>query len=209
MLIGGCKNEKIITKKDLELIINKLDNGIDKFILAGFFYGLNGSSSYKEQLLFLKVDDVDFKNKKINLPDGRVVIMDRLLEEVTKEAIEQNIYRKLGNTGSTNEDYLLNQNSKYIIKIKPTKSNNNGLDPLGVGGIKKRVLMISNYLGIEITPSILKISGAYDLLKSQGKKMKIVESEELLKTNGLSVRRNTLSILLKEINNEKLDNNKQ
>ncbi len=137
----------IITKKELEEIMNKLENGIDKFILAGFYYGLNGSSNYKEQLLNLKVDCVDFEKEVINLPDGRVVKMDKLLKQVTKEAIEQKIYIKMGSQGRTNEDYLLNTSSPYIIKPKPTKLNNNGILSLGVGGIKQRIFTISNYIG--------------------------------------------------------------
>ena len=137
----------IITKKELEEIMNKLENGIDKFILAGFYYGLNGSSNYKEQLLNLKVDCVDFEKEVINLPDGRVVKMDKLLKQVTKEAIEQKIYIKMGSQGRTNEDYLLNTSSPYIIKPKPTKLNNNGILSLGVGVIKQRIFTISNYIG--------------------------------------------------------------
>ena len=190
----------IVTKKKLTEMIGKLENGIDKFILAGFFYGLNGEAGYKEQLLNLEVGAIDFENKKINLPDGREVIMDELLEKVCEEAINQKIYTKLGSQGRTNEDYFLNADSKYIIKVKPTKANNNGLSPLGAGGIKKRMTMLSDYLGIKLTPSMWKVSGGYELLKSQGKKMTIMEAEALLKRNGLSIRRNNLIPILKEIN---------
>lgn len=137
----------IITKKELEEIMNKLENGIDKFILAGFYYGLNGASGYKEQLLNLKADCVDFEKETINLPDGRIVKMDKLLKQVTKEAIEQNTYILMGNTEKTNEDYELNIKNPYIIKPKPTKLNNNGLMPLKESGIKFRIMAISNYLG--------------------------------------------------------------
>ena len=57
----------IVTKKKLTEMIGKLENGIDKFILAGFFYGLNGEAGYKEQLLNLEVGAIDFENKKIIL----------------------------------------------------------------------------------------------------------------------------------------------
>lgn len=193
----------MIDRKELKVMLDRLENGIDKFILVGFFYGLNGDAAYKEQLLKLEVDSIDFENSKINLPDGREVIMDGLLESVVKEAIEQKIYVKMGSQGMTNEDYPLNSNSKYIIKVKPTKANNNGLSPLTAGGIKKRMTMLSDYLGIKITPSLLKVSGVYDLLKSQQKKMTIMEAETLLKKHGLSIRRNNLIPILKEINGGK------
>lgn len=31
----------MIDKKELKVMLNRLENGIDKFILAGLFYGLN------------------------------------------------------------------------------------------------------------------------------------------------------------------------
>ena len=194
--------QELITKKELEELVNKLDNGIDKFILLGFYYGLNGSASYKEQLLNLEVDSVDFENKKIDLPDGREIIMDKLLEKICKEAVNQKIYIKLGSKGGTNEDYTLNPNSKYIIKVKPTKLTNNGLTPLKISGIKKRMSMISDYLGFNITANMLKVSGVYELLKNQHKKMTIAEAETLLKKNGMSIRKNNLIPILRELNEQ-------
>lgn len=137
----------IITKKELEEIMNKLENGIDKFILAGFYYGLNGASGYKEQLSNLRVDCVDFEKEVINLPDGRAVKMDKLLKQVTKEAINQKIYIRMGSQGRTNEDYFLNSSSPYIIKSRPTKLNNDGCMPLREMGLRKRLQAISSYIG--------------------------------------------------------------
>lgn len=194
--------DKIITKAELMTLTSRLENGIDKFILAGFFYGINGEAGYKEQLLNLQVDCVNFINSTITLPDGRVVVMDDFLKKITAEAINQSIYVKMGSQGRTNEDYALNTDSKYIIKIKPTSRNHNGLDALGEGGIKKRMAMISDFLGVKLTPSILKKSGAYNklLIKSD---WNIVEAESYLKTQGLSIRRNNLIPMLKDIKNQK------
>lgn len=47
----------------------------------------------KEQLLNIKVDDVDFEKSTITLSEDRVVVMDDFLKKITKEAIEQKIYR--------------------------------------------------------------------------------------------------------------------
>lgn len=190
----------IITKKELEEIINKLENGIDKFIIAGFYYGLNGSSNYKEQLLNLKADCVDFEKETINLPDGRIVKMDKLLKQVTKEAIEQKIYIKMGSQGRTNEDYILNSSSPYIIKSKPTKRNNNGIMPLKEVSIGCRIMAISNYTGKKISPSLLKISGVYEVLKNKNKHWSISKAEEFLKENNMSIRKNNLIPILRELN---------
>lgn len=190
----------IITKKELEEIMNKLENGIDKFILAGFYYGLNGASGYKEQLLNLKADCVDFEKETINLPDGRIVKMDKLLKQVTKEAIEQNTYILMGNTEKTNEDYELNIKNPYIIKPKPTKLNNNGLMPLKESGIKFRIMAISNYLGKKMSQNLLKTSGAYELLKNENKYWSIPKATEFLKEHGMSIRKDNLLLILRELN---------
>lgn len=190
----------IITKKELEEIMNKLENGIDKFIIAGFYYGLNGSSNYKEQLLNLKADCVDFEKETINLPDGRIVKMDKLLKQVTKEAIEQNTYILMGNTEKTNEDYELNIKNPYIIKPKPTKLNNNGLMPLKESGIKFRIMAISNYLGKKMSQNLLKTSGAYELLKNENKYWSIPKATEFLKEHGMSIRKDNLLLILRELN---------
>lgn len=190
----------IITKKELEEIMNKLENGIDKFILAGFYYGLNGASGYKEQLSNLKVDCVDFEKEVINLPDGRVVKMDKLLKQITKEAIEQKIYFKMGSQERTNEDYFLNSNNPYIIKPKPNKTNHNGTFPLGTRGIGHRMTAISNYIGKKMSSSLLKISGVYEILKNENKYWSVPKATEFLKEHGMSIRRNNLLLILRELN---------
>lgn len=196
---------KIINKDELKMMINKLENGIDKFIVASLFYGLN-SNDYKEQLLKLTTDMVDLENSTITLPSGRVVYMDCILREATIEAINQKIYVKMGQMGSrTNEDYYINSSSKFIIKSKPSKNNNYGLDALKTAGFKARIRRISNYLtgdSSAITATNLKMAGVYNYLKNLkiDKKLTIMEAESLLKENGLSIRRNNLIPMLKEIN---------
>lgn len=190
----------IITKKELEEIMNKLENGIDKFILAGFYYGLNGASGYKEQLSNLKIDCIDFEKEVINLPDGRTVKMDKLLKQVAKEAIEQKIYTLMGNNIRTNEDYFLNPSSPYVIKVKPTKLTNNGLTSLGGAGIDRRIRMISSYTGKEMSPSLLKVSGVYELLKNENKYWSLPKATEFLKEHGMSIRQNNLLLILRELN---------
>lgn len=193
----------MIDRKELKVMLDRLDNGVDKFILAGLFYGLNDSDN-REQLLNIKKDMVDIEKSTITLQSGRVVIMDEILKNATQEALKQKIYIKMGNLGNSNEDYTFNTNSKYIIKVKPTKRNNNGTEPLTNAGFKSRIRSISEFLvgDTSITPSYLKQSGAYYRLKKENKKWAVREAEDFLKKNGLSIRRNNLIQMLKEINGE-------
>ena len=122
---------------------------------------------------------------------------------ITEEALNQKIYIKMGSQGRTNEDYEFNLNSQYVIKVKPTTGNNNGIEPLTNAGFKSRIRSISEFLTGNVstlTPTKIKKAGAYSLIKSQENKMTIMEAEALLKRNGLSIRRNNLIPMLKEIN---------
>lgn len=195
----------MIDKKELQELVERLDNGIDKFIVAGLFYGLNGGSTNKEQLLNITTDSVNFKNSTITLPDGRVVVMDAFLEKITKEAIDQKIYIKMGNQGRTNEDYYLNTSNKFIIKAKPTTTNNNGLDPLTFAGLRVRLSSISKFLlgSNELNANNLKQSGAFAVLLDAQEELTIAKADALLKSKGLSIGRNILVSMLKNINGGK------
>ncbi|MDM0957099.1 hypothetical protein [Clostridium perfringens] len=191
-----------ITKKGLEEKLDKLYNGIDKFIVAGIFYGLN-SSDYREQLLNIKTSSVNFEESTLTLPNGRVVVMDDLLKEVVREAVEQKIYVKMGSLGGTNEDYELNPNSEYIIKSKPATSNEMGIKPLSNAGFKSRMRTISTFLvgDTSLTPSLLKKSGTYEKLKTLDKNLTIRSIEKILKESGYGTKRNTIVEMVQEIRN--------
>lgn len=192
----------LISKKQLEKLTQALDNPVDRFIIAGFFYGLNGELSHKENMLNLTVDSVDLENNTISTPEGKIIVMDSFLKNLVVDAINQSVYIKMGTQGRSNEDYSMNENSKYIIKSRPTKSNDFGLQPLTASGLKNRVRMISDFLfgDMRLTPSVLKQSGAFHRLLQENKKLTIHQSEAILKEAGLSIRRNNIVLMLKYIN---------
>lgn len=194
--------EKLISKNDLMKQVEKFENAIDKFIIIGMFYGLAGNSKGGEQLLNIKVSDVDFEKKTISLKDGSVIVMDKYLEKITCDAIAQSVYVKIGSvgTGHFDEDYNLNMNSPYIIKTKPTKNNGLGTEPLGDQGLKQRIIKISEFIGVKYSRMILKQSMVYNILKEANKTWTTAEAERFLKSKGVSIRRNTLIEMLKEIN---------
>lgn len=192
----------IITKQELKELMDRLENGIDKFILAGCYYGLN-DNDYREQFLNLKSSQVNLENSTITLQNGRVIVMDSLLKKVVEEAMTQEVYKKIGaGSSQTNEEYALNKDCPYIIKVKPLLRNNYGMESLKNAGFKKRIRTISEELvgDTSITPTLLRRSGAFNMLLEQNRPLKLIESEQLLKENGLCIRRNNLSELLKEVN---------
>ena len=195
--------EKNITKAELIERVNKLDNPIDRFIIVSIFYGLAGESIEGVQILDIKKSDVNLEENTIKLKDGSVVVMDSLLKKVTVDAMDQEVYVKMGTISThTNEDYGLNPNCPYIIKGKPNKLNDMGMKRLGGQSLKSRLTAISKYLGVSCSRRLLKQSGIFHMLKEEKTNWTIREAEEFLKKNGLSLRRNNLIEMLKEINGE-------
>lgn len=195
---------KIISRSQIEKYIRELQNPIDRFIILGLFFGLNGNNDYKEQYLTIKKSQVDLEQSKITLSDGRVVFMDPLFRQVTKEAMAQTTYYKIGGTGAghSDEEYELNGDNEYIIKARPIKSNNYGTMPMTLNGFKTRMRALSIYLtgSSGLSPTLIRSSGAYDLIHRQNKKLTFREAERILKENGLNIRRNTLCDFLKYLN---------
>lgn len=154
---------KYISKKELMEIINRLENAQDKFIVLGIYSGLMRVSN--TDILNLKVSDVDFINKTINV-NGMSIAFDEELEKIIKESITQQRYYKLGEQGRSNEYYLLNTSSPYIIKLRPLPSNKNGSESMSVDTLKQRLIRLSSFLGVNgMNTRLLKQSGAFNLLK--------------------------------------------
>lgn len=195
--------KKILNEKEFLNQISKLDNAVDRFLMAGIFYGLQGETVAGEQVLKIKKTDVDFSNGTIKLLDGRIVAMNDSLEKITTDAINQTIYVKLGGVGKTSEDYNFNPSSEYVVRVKPTKTNDNGLNTLSKEGFKTRMKSINTFLGTDYSISTLKASGAYNILKKENKKWSVREAESFLKENGLGIRRATVSEIIKELNGGK------
>lgn len=51
---------------------------------------------------------------------------------------------------------LCNIKSEYILRAKPLRRNNNGLEPIGLEGFKARFKNIVNSIGLETTVSTLE-----------------------------------------------------
>jgi len=155
-------NDRYFTKKEIQLICGKFLNPQDKFIVYGLYIGIYGKA-YSD-LLELKIDDIDMKNRLINCPTGKIIEIDDFLYNILKDTMDHGngstYYKYIDeqNEGNTTLSYKLNMESPYVIKAKPYSVNNDGLDPMKINGIQRRL----NKLG-EISDTIL--SGT-DLIRS-------------------------------------------
>ena len=188
---------KYISKKELMEIINRLENAQDKFIVLGIYSGLMRVSN--TDILNLKVSDVDFINKTINV-NGMSIAFDEELEKIIKESITQQRYYKLGEQGRSNEYYLLNTSSPYIIKLRPLPSNKNGSESMSVDTLKQRLIRLSSFLGVNgMNTRLLKQSGAFNLLKEENKEWTLDAATQFLNEKGFNLRRNNILDMIKEL----------
>lgn len=183
--------------EELKNAMRLLDNAQDRFILIAIYNGIAGKSNM-EDLLNLKVEDVDFINHKITLRD-RVVVMDELLEKTLSEAIEQTtMYSELP-TGHGTEEIELNMESPYVIKVRPRAMNLWGLEPLKYSGFRVRFANIKSITGIEVNASQLETSGMINELLKMKRKWTSLDIEFELRVRNRSFNAYRIYSIMKEI----------
>ena len=156
------ETSRFYTREEMQDVCESLVNAQDKVILYGLFMGLRGDK-YKE-LLQLKVQDVIFDKNYIQLSD-RKVKMDRYFKEILKDCLDPvygGYYYKFNFTSSTGlkeEGYNLNFDSEYVIKSKPYKGNNNGLEPMKLPSLHTRIQKMQEVLDVSLSTTDINRSG--------------------------------------------------
>ena len=179
---------KYVGINDLWVATNRISNDIDVAIVWLLRMGISGNKF--TELANLKVDDIDFKNKVINL-ESRTVEIDDKMCSILKDAIEQKEYYVI--RGDDKEDpkaesYELNMNCPYLIKQRPSSRNDYGMNEYKFSGITARVFRVMQELGLNISAINLLQSHATDKLieyeKEIGKELSIKEAFGFLKSIG-------------------------
>lgn len=178
--------DNLITKEELDLLVNELENPQDQFILYALFNGIYGKQA--QELRYLTVNQVDLKKQTITL-ENRVIKMDKEFSEITASAIEQNSYYLTHfSDGARVEKIEFNMSCKYVIKQRMIARNSNGLDVISYEGFRARLKKLSKVLGFNVTSDSLVKSGyayklnltgekvTYDLIEKMKKEHKMVTS---------------------------------
>lgn len=178
--------DNLITKEELDLLVNELENPQDQFILYALFNGIYGKRA--EELRYLTIDQVDLKNQTITL-ENRVVKMDKEFTEITASAIEQSSYYLTHfSNGARVEKAEFNMSCKYVIKQRMIAKNSYGLDVITYDGFRARIRKLSKVLGFNVTCDSLVKSGyahklsltgqrvTYDFIEKMKKEHKMVTS---------------------------------
>lgn len=186
-------NDRFFTRQEIQNICLMLENAQDKFIIYGLYCGIYGKG-YSD-LLELKIEDLDMENRIINCPSGEVIHMDAFLYEIIKDTIDplfgSYYYKHIEdyNVGTTTDFYELNMDSPYVLKAKPYSRNNNGMSPMKLNGIQRRLKKLSEVTGYPLSGTDLIRSGIMDKMNEReeetGESWTCVSLENYLKQNNL------------------------
>lgn len=195
------KDEQYYTKREIIELCDILRNAQDKFILYALWNGIMGKT-YSD-LLNIKVSDVaeDYSYIMVN---GKKFMCDDYMKRFVMGTIYQDDYIKTVYSDElrSSDFYEFNMNSEYLIKVKPTKRNNNGLDPMGMPGLTRKLDKIQE-IYFESCGEKLIINGLslvksgimYDMFQQEvedGKEWSIDSIGSYLKLNGYKINANEL-----------------
>lgn len=152
------------SKKDIKILIDKMDNAQDRFFILAIYNCIRGACY--EDLSKLKVEDVNFDNGTINVK-SRIIKMDKLFLETTKEALKQEVYYKKGDNANQ-KSYEINTSSEYVLRPKPCVQTEGGLTPYTNTGLKFKKINLEKYLGEKIEITDIYRSGLINILINLG-----------------------------------------
>lgn len=128
-------------EKEIQALIECLVNSQDQFILYGLYKGIKGHN-YSD-LLNIKVSDVANDYSYINI-NGKTFICDEFMKDILIGVTVHGEYYHGGNnyyidSSDDSESFCFNMDSKYLIKTFPNDTNNNGLNPMSVSELEKKL----------------------------------------------------------------------
>ena len=171
---------KYVNWNDLKDNLNKLENEIDRAIVCLLRLGVSGKDF--QELVRLKVKDIDLENKRIRLNNRTIKIEDDRILQMLKYAIKQNSYSVIlhaEDSSPTSTEYNFNMSCEYLIKQRPTVNNDNGLNCYKFSGITAKLNRIFHVLDMGISAINLLQSYSVDRLIEQDEKIgKILSTKE-------------------------------
>lgn len=173
------RDSKYLTKKELDEIVDNCVNAQDAVLYQLLFEGINGKVS--EDIRNLKITDVDFENKTIDIQGSKKEVSFKLLELI-KEAHEQVKYIKkngeFSNTSLSTET-TLDVNTVYVLKTKEASK------PISPITLIKRFTNMKKIFGYDnITPTSVYDSGLiYKMkqLKENKKELNLEDWKQVVK----------------------------
>lgn len=155
------KKIRYFTKEEIQDVCDLFINAQDKFIVYGMFCGIFGKAY--DDLLTLKVSDINFDDKTIKTKSGKIIYMDDYLLDVVKDTVSpiygSTYYKYMMNAeGSSTGEYKLEMKCEYVLKSKPYSKNNYGFDAMKVNGIQRRLVKLSEVLNFDLNENDTQVS---------------------------------------------------
>ena len=186
-LIEDCVDIKkkeglIFSKDDIEDIQSQLLNWTDKGILLMLFLG--AGANWLKELTFFNMNQVSREDKLIYFKTGKIIPITDEDYEIIEKACEED---ELMSFGTTSRISRVRSEGLYKIRFNALSSNSNPNNEEDAARrfrwTQRRLLLISQDLGIRLTSSSLQASGLLHYLQ-QGMKESGLSFREYTKTEG-------------------------
>ena len=170
----------ILSREDIEDIIEQLLNWTDKCIVWLLFYGVGGN--LLKELTFMQWNQVSHSDLKVYFKSGKIIDITESAYDMLKQGFEED---ELISFGETNRIAKVRSLGLYKARCNSLSDNDNPEDKTDLERryrwVQRRLILISKDLGIRLTSGSLQSSGLLYHLQ-QGVKETGLEFKEFTKT---------------------------
>ena len=171
---------ELISRTDLDEIQAQLPNATDCGILELLFLGANGD--WMRELTFFEFGQVSRKDWKIYFKTKTIPIDHKSYEIIQAACNEKELISYTAEAKVTS----VQGNGVYKKRFNTIRKNNNIKDEADLERryryIQRRLAEINKYLGINLTPKLLNMSGLWYHIQKSMKRMEISNFKEFLFT---------------------------
>ena len=180
-----CSN-RYFTKEEIQDLCSTFLNASDQFLVYALFSGIYGKN-YSE-LINMKEEQIADDYSYIILSDGTKFECDEFLREILEDTVNECYYYSYTIDSMRSQDVIeYNTSSEYLIKVMPTKRNNQGLNPITTHSIQRRLIRLSEATEVIFSGTTLIRSGIiykmYQMEKDLGVHWSYSKVEKYLKAN--------------------------
>jgi hypothetical protein len=195
------KDWQYFTRTEVINVCNTLMNFQDKLIVYMLFCGIMGKE-YKD-ILQMKVSDIAEDYSYINI-NGQKFMCDDYMKFLLKGCIRQRNYIKFVRSDDmlSPDTFEFNMSSQYLIKVKPTKRNCNGVNPMTSSALQRKLTKLQTIYESECGEelilsglSLVKSGIMYDMFMKEtmeGAIWTIDNIDKYLKMRNLRINKNEL-----------------
>lgn len=152
--------DRIFSEKDINLVLNKLINDSDRFLVLALFEGVRPANC--GELLLISLNDIDKDTKIVTFPSGTKKKMSSRLYELAVQSSSEEVYYSYKDGQETFASAL--QDNGMIVKPR-TNSRNNDIPHVNKRINDKFVTLRRTYNEPDLVYSKLRISGIICQLK--------------------------------------------